>query len=703
MTKPSSSIHKWSVLKIPLIYFAISVCWILFSDLLMASVGLDPERIALVSILKGWAFVLVTSLILWGLVYRHTQQILKANRDINASRENLLAIIEASPLPVIELDLEGRVLLWNRSAERVFGWTQEETLGHVLPTVAPDKTSEFFELLNLLKMGEKLEGISIRRMAKNGVMRDLHIYSAPVHDASGRMTSIVSIMEDVTTREKARRDLIEHKEILQAILDNAPIMTAFLDPNGGLKWVNRAWEQKMGWTLDEARQRHIIEDLYPDPAMRERVREFIRKSESKWSEFVSTTRNGDPILAIWINTRLSDGSRISIGLDITERKRLEEQLLQAQKMESIGRLAGGVAHDFNNLLMVMQGNTEFVLNRVKDSENIEDLESVLKAVERATALTHQLLAFSRRQIMQVETVDLNDLIESAGEMLKRMIGEDVECLVTPMAPLWKVRVDPQQIEHVLFNLAVNARDAMPNGGHLTIETANVALDSEYAHAHPEAPSGDYVMLAVSDMGGGIPPEIVDKIFEPFFTTKPKGRGTGLGLSTVHGIVKQSGGHIFVYSEPGKGTTIKIYLPRAVDEPAREPAERGSDTVTAGHETILAVEDAEGVLAILERTLSSRGYSVITAQSGGDALTMSRLHDGRIDLLVTDLIMPGMNGKELANQLSESRPETKILFISGYTDNAIVHHGMLDEGVNFLQKPFTAPALLAKVREVLDRD
>ncbi len=394
---------------------------------------------------------------------------------------------------------------------------------------------------------------------------------------------------------------------------------------------------------------------------------------------------------------------ISIAIDITQQKRLEKQLIQAQKMESIGRLAGGVAHDFNNILMVIHGYTDFAFSKISVDKQIRsDLFEIKKAADRATSLTRQLLAFSRKQVLQPEILDLNQLIMNMDKMLRRLIGEDIEYVTIPSEHLWKIKADPGQIEQVITNLVVNARDAMPTGGQITIETKNVFLDHEYVQTHIEVISGNHVMLAVSDSGSGMEKETLERIFDPFFTTKDKGKGTGLGLSTVHGIVKQSGGNIFVYSEVGKGTTFKIYFPQETSK--SEPAlfsEKKNDSLR-GTETILVVEDEEVVRKLVERTLANEGYQVLIAGYGTEAITLSESFQNPIHLLITDVIMPKMSGRELADTLAKVRENMKILFISGYTDNAVVHHGMLDNGIEFLQKPFSPNQLLKKVRDILDQ-
>ena len=382
---------------------------------------------------------------------------------------------------------------------------------------------------------------------------------------------------------------------------------------------------------------------------------------------------------------------------------MQEQLRQAQKIEAIGRLAGGIAHDFNNLLTVIKGVCQLSLLDLHERDPLyENLKEIERSAERAADLTRQLLAFSRKQILEMEVLDLNDIVRGLDKMLHRLLGEDIDLVTVLSEGIGKVKVDPGQMEQVIINLAVNSRDAMPQGGKLTIETADVELDEEYAKRHIAVQPGRYVMLSISDTGVGMTPEVKDRLFEPFFTTKEQGKGTGLGLSTVYGIVKQSGGNIWVYSEPGQGATFKIYLPR-VEEPLTEKKrEEVSREIPRGGETILVVEDEETVRKLAMRLLKGQGYRVLEASDGGKAFMLCEKYKERIDLILTDVVMPGMSGRELAERLKQIHPEMKVLYMSGYTDNAIVHHGVLKEGIHFIQKPFTLESLARKVREVLDK-
>lgn len=394
---------------------------------------------------------------------------------------------------------------------------------------------------------------------------------------------------------------------------------------------------------------------------------------------------------------------IEYALDITEHERLEGQFRQSQKMEAVGRLAGGVAHDFNNLLTAIIGFSEILLmDSTLDNNHRNYIEQIKNSGDSAATLTQQLLAFSRKQILQPKVVDLNKLADDVKKMLTRIIGEDIELLTTFESEIGMIRADPAQIEQVVMNLAVNARDAMPGGGKLTIETKNVYLDVAYCERHASMREGWYTMLALSDTGQGMDEETKKHIFEPFFTTKAKGKGTGLGLATVYGIVKQSGGHIWMYSELNEGTTFKIYFPR-IDKTDKELDPGGmKNNLVGGHETILLVEDEEVVRNMIATTLKIFGYTLLQAENGEKALQIYEQNSEKpIHLVITDIVMPRMSGHELVKQLSKKIPDIKLLYISGYTDNTIVHHGMLDKGLPFLQKPFTPNVIAEKVREVLD--
>jgi PAS domain S-box-containing protein len=395
---------------------------------------------------------------------------------------------------------------------------------------------------------------------------------------------------------------------------------------------------------------------------------------------------------------------VGVATDITARKQLEEQFLESQKIEAVGRLAGGIAHDFNNLLLAISGYSEIVSDRLGPLHpSAVHVQKIWKAAESAASLTRQLLAFSRRQVLQPQVIDLNAIVERIGSLAERLIGEEIVLETRLTRPLALVSADPGQIEQVVMNLAVNARDAMPGGGRLTIETANVDLDDHFVGQHRGAAVGPHVMLAISDNGVGMDEAVQQRMFEPFFTTKERGKGTGLGLATIYGIVKQSGGSIWVYSELGQGSCFKVYLPVAPSQPEAESVETEAPSASAlrGSETILVVEDQAEVRAVTSEMLHAFGYNVLEASCGAEAIAIGRQHAGAIHALLTDVVMPEMSGREVAAWLKADRPELRVVYTSGYTDNAIVHHGVLDSGLAFLQKPFASNALAKKIRDVLD--
>jgi two-component system cell cycle sensor histidine kinase/response regulator CckA len=434
---------------------------------------------------------------------------------------------------------------------------------------------------------------------------------------------------------------------------------------------------------------------------------LLRGESTKNFETIQTHKNGNSIeVSISVSPiRNKDGQIVggaTIARDISTRKRLEDQLLQAQKMEVVGRLAGGIAHDFNNLLTPIIGYSELMLEDLPPGNRLRgDIEEIRRSGRRAADLTRQLLAFSRKQVLQPKVLDLNEVVLGTEKLIRRLIGEDVRVQYSLAPRIGKVKVDPGQLEQVVMNLAVNSRDAMPAGGALTIETADVSLDPEYAKAHPEVVPGPHSVLIVSDSGTGMDKETLSHLFEPFFTTKPKGKGTGLGLATVYGIVKQSRGHIYVYSEPAHGTTFKVYFPHSQETLDIEEPIEGPRLADSGTETILLVEDDEALRTFTAKVLTLKGYLVLIAASGDEALALSKSIKDPLHLILTDVVMPGISGREAARQIKGLWPDVRILFMSGYTENAIVHHGVLDSGTHLLQKPFTAESLAKKVRQVLD--
>ncbi len=644
----------------------------------------------------------------------------RAEEALRHSEERYRNILESILEGYYEEDLAGNFVFFNEAMCRIYGYPKEELLGLNYKKYTSEETAKrLFQIFNeMYRTGNPCKEYSYELIRKDGVKRYIEASASLRRDSSGKPTGFRGVVRDATERKRAEEALRQSEERYRTIIEN--IQDGYFEVNlaGNFTFVNDAECVIHGYSRDELigmnnRQytdkenaKKVFEafnKLYRTGELgRVLDYEIIRKDGTKaFTELsVSLIRNSEdkPI-----------GFR-GISRDITERKQaeeeksfLQEQLRQSQKMEAIGQLAGGVAHDFNNLLTVIKGYSQLSLFDLKENDPLRgNIQEIEKATQRATDLTRQLLAFSRRQILDLKVLDLNVLLKDMEKMLRRIIGEDIELVILLSEDIGKVKVDPSQIEQVIFNLAVNARDAMPSGGRLAIETANAELDEEYAHAHVSVAPGRYVRLSVSDTGVGMTQEVKERVFEPFFTTKEKGKGTGLGLSMVYGIVKQSNGNIWVYSEPGRGTTFRIYFPRTEEEADTLREREEADFFPRGSETILLVEDDELVRDLANRLLEQQGYRVLKAANGQEALLVAKEHVGEtIHLLLADIVMPQMGGKELADWLKISRPNVKVLFTSGYADNAIVHHGVLNPGTHFLQKPFSLKTLSNKVREVLD--
>jgi PAS domain S-box-containing protein len=613
-------------------------------------------------------------------------------------------VVEGLDEMIIVVGRDYRYLLANRAYLSYRGETRDEILGRLVPDVLG---KDVFEREVQPRLDECLAGKVVRyemRMAYPGIgERDLSISYFPIEGPAG-IDRVACVLQDVTEHRRAQ----EQQARLSRVVEQATDSILITDPQGTMIYVNPAFERISGYSRAEAigQNPRMLKSGHQDAAFYRRMWETLARGEVWKGRMVNRRKDGTLYQEDATIGPVRDASGrlvnyVAVKQDVTNEMRLERQLMQAQKMEAVGRLAGGVAHDFNNLLGVITGYGEMTLRKLRVEDPLRGkVDQILKAADRAAGLTRQLLAFSRQQVLQPKIVDLNDLVSNVEKMLRRLIGEDIE-LATSLDPaLGSVRADPGQVEQVLMNLAVNARDAMPDGGRLTIETQNVELGPEDAAHRPPAGAGLYVMLVVTDSGTGMDAETLSHLFEPFFTTKDLGKGTGLGLSTVYGIVKQSGGYIWCESEVGRGTTFRIHLPR-VDEDVPSKRTPVTPGLAHGTETILLIEDDPSLRDLVGEILEGAGYTVLVADSGPKALQIAEEFAGAIHLIVTDVIMPGLTGRHTAETIKAARSEVKILFMSGYTSEAIAKHGVLSPGARFLGKPFSTEDLLRKIRDVLD--
>jgi PAS domain S-box-containing protein len=643
----------------------------------------------------------------------------------NAARQ-WKATFDAIGEAVSLLDLDGKILRCNVAMRNLLGKPWNEIVGRPCWELMHG-TSGPVEGCPFMRMRETRQRES-KAMSLNG--RWFNAAVDPVLDEADNLIGAVHILFDITERKQSGEALLrseEHCRTLternraedalrkseyryRTLVENLPQKVFLKDTNSVYVSCNGNYARDLKINPDEIAGKTDC-DFYPTELAEKYRADDKRIMKSGKTEDLEERyiQDGHERRVHTVKTPVRDESGNVTGIlgifwDITDHRSLEEQLRQAQKMEAVGRLAGGIAHDFNNLLTVISGNAELAANTPQLSEDAQRfLSEVTQATDRAANLTRQLLAFSRLQPLEPRVVNLNEVLSNMGKMLRRLIHENIELAIRPAEDLWAVRVDIGQMEQVVVNLVINSRDAMSNGGRLVLETANASLDEEYARSHSDVTPGQYVMLAVSDTGVGMTNEVKERIFEPFYTTKELGQGTGLGLPTCYGVIKQSGGHIWVYSEPGKGTRFKIYLPRVEKEPGTLPQrEETSERLLWGSETILLVEDDPFVRAVASRVLRDQGYTVLEASNGKEALRIVRKPPGRtIHLVLTDVVMPQMGGKELSRRLKALQPSIKVLFASGYTDTAIVRNSGIEPGFVLLQKPFTKISLARKVREVLD--
>ncbi|HWA97651.1 MAG TPA: PAS domain S-box protein, partial [Pirellulales bacterium] len=609
---------------------------------------------------------------------------------------------------VIVSDLDGLVTYWNEGARRLFGWTAEEMIGRPLVDRIPADGREAM----LRAMGEIVESGEWsgewHDYHKDGSRLWIDCRVSRVTNRAGEPIGFMGVSHDITARKQAVEELRIRDRAIQAV-EQGILITDPTCPDNPITYVSAGFERLTGYAAHEVigRNCRLLQGPKTDPATVSQLRESMRRGESCSVEILNYRRDGTEFWNELSISPVTEEGRLThfVGVqnDVTERRLLEEQYRQAQKMEAVGQLAGGVDHDFNNILAVILGYTHELLR--SDAIALADREAIAeinKAAERAASLTRKLLGFSRKEVLKFQVLNLNNIVSEMEKMLRRTIGEHVELRTSLASTLRPVKVDPSQIEQVILNLAVNARDAMPDGGMLEITTRNIELAADDGRIPGSLEPGAYVELSVRDSGHGIDPHIADHIFEPFFTTKERGKGTGLGLPFVYGVVKQSNGHVSVASEVGKGTAFTILWPCVAEELSVETAKPIDQGPNTGTEAVLLVEDDDSVRKLLVRTLRSAGYRVFEAGNGGEALDAFRKADVQIDLLVTDVVMPQMSGRALLEQLRKSAPDLKLLYISGYTNDDMLRQGMMDGDVYFLRKPFASHELTAKVRFILDQ-
>jgi PAS domain S-box-containing protein len=626
--------------------------------------------------------------------------------ELRQSEARFRSVVESNVIGIDFWDLGGEITGANDAFLKMVGYTREDFAAGLMRWTEmslPEYHKLDEKALEELASTGVCETYEKELVRKDGSRVPVLLGLAMLEgDRQGGVGFVLDISDRKRAEESYRQSDSQFRALFENALDGVLIandMGVCVDANpAACDLLGVSYNEIIGRTInafteqdDPVEASHMFEQFLENGVLRGALR--LRRHDGNVMEVdFSATANFLP------------GRHLALLRDVTERRKLEEQLRLSQKLESVGMLAGGIAHDFNNLLTVIAGYSELTLRRLDKADPLaENIEEIKKAAERASSLTRQLLAFSRKQVLQPKILDLNSVIENIEKMLGRLIGEDMELRAVPGVGLGQVKADPGQIEQVIINLVVNARDAMPTGGQITIETANIYLDEAYARRHIAVQPGWYAMLAVTDTGCGMDAKTQENIFEPFFTTKEQGKGTGLGLSTVYGIVKQSGGNVWVYSEVGVGTTFKIYLP-LVDEQVMEPdviAARPKNS--ASTETILLVEDEEMVRNLARAVLKMHGYTVLEAANGGEALLICQRHEGPIHLLLTDVVMPRMSGRELAEQLAGMRPDMRVLYMSGYPDQSIVHHGILDGDIALIGKPFTPDELVFKVAEVLHQN
>ncbi len=631
------------------------------------------------------------------------------NRENPETRCNYLEqIFLKSPDGMTVVDRYDRALCVNEAFQTMFGYSAGDALGQSIDAmiVPAERQAEARWIAESVGRGESVT-IETQRKQKDGSWIEVSIVAAPLL-VEGKGVGGYAIYRDISERKKAAARNSAHSEARYRSLVQSSAYGIYRSSlEGKFLDVNPALIAMLGYEVaDEVLRLDPARDVFVNGEEQARLMEEFRRTGRLDGIEVRWKRKNGSAVTVRISGKAvisSDEAEVmeAIAEDVTERRALEEQFRQAQKMEAVGRLAGGVAHDFNNLLMVISGYAEVILEGMDAGHPLHvKARAIQQASDRATTLTRQLLAFSRKQLLELKVVDVNAIIEDMERLLRPLIGENIELATALAADAGHTRADAGQLEQVLMNLVVNAKDAMPKGGRITIKTQNVTLDDSHRGDKTFMRLGEYVMISVVDNGHGMDKETQSRIFEPFFTTKEKGKGTGLGLSTVYGIVKQSGGYLMVQSEPGCGSTFIIYLPRVQDAAESRHAAPAGQPAAGGSETVLLVEDEESVRQLVRETLEGKGYRVLEAENGEEGLAVASEHEEQIDLVITDVVMPELGGRELAQQLIKDRPRIKVLYLSGYTEDAIVNEGTIESGKAFLQKPFTLQSLARKVREVL---
>ncbi len=631
-----------------------------------------------------------------------------SERDRHTERERLFsAVVESSNDAIITKTLDGTITAWNPAAERLFGFTATEAIGKRIDIIVPpDRHTETQETLDRIASGEAVERHETLRRRKDGQEVNIALSVFPIWSLAGEVVGASKIARDIGESRRTQLALDQEIEERQRIFETSQDLILVTDPNGTFVQVSPSSMTILGRQPEDMIGRSAVDFIHPDDldSTREEMRTARRGRHMRNFDTRYIHKDGHPVMLSWMGAWSEPVKRhFFVGRDLTEQQAAEAQFRQAQKMEAVGQLTGGVAHDFNNILTVITGTIGILTEAIAhDPQLVAVAKMIDEAAERGAGLTQRLLAFARKQPLQPREVDVNALVLETAKLLRPTLGEQIEIAPLLAADAWAALVDPSQLTSAILNLALNARDAMPNGGKLTLESKSVYLDENYASLHNEVTAGEYVMVAVSDSGAGISAANLDKVFDPFFTTKEVGKGTGLGLSMVFGFVKQSGGHIKIYSEEGHGTSVKLYLPRATGLDSVATEQPTSPTIEGGHEVVLIVEDDALVRKYVVTQVGGLGYTTLEARNAAEALVMIDSTEG-IDLLFTDVIMPGsMNGRQLADEALKRRPALKTLFTSGYTENAIVHHGRLDTGVLLLAKPYRKFDLARMIRLALDR-